>query len=218
MNDDDKRPEENGEEPGSDKGREPDENELPPPGPPPDGYDNAGGPVPENIPPPPPRPAGYPSGEIPVPEPAAAVSAPHDSRGKFPELAPIGDEYVPPPPPSGTVAQYAGDQTPGKVTALGVMFLVGGIMSVLVSLSVAMGSMCLWVIWIYELTVGILCIVHGANMLSNKTTPPSRVLSILMIFCILDCNPVTMVLGILTLIFGGDPEVRSWYAARGIGY
>lgn len=122
-------------------------------------------------------------------------------------MAPVS--YRPGPP-------YGGK--PGIVTAISVLTLVGGILSTLSALLWAIGSICLWLPWVLELTAGIWGIVHGAKMIGDDRVPPNRLLAILFILTILDCNVITMTLGILILAFMSSSEVRYYFESRGIIY
>jgi hypothetical protein len=115
-------------------------------------------------------------------------------------------------PPSG--------QRPGKVQAIGIMTLVGGILAVInfliVITSFGLGSMgicCIWPGFYYGLVVGVMAIVKGAALIGANAaneTPPKAV-AIMQIINIINFDVANLVMGILTLVFLGDPEVAACY-------
>jgi predicted Zn finger-like uncharacterized protein len=109
------------------------------------------------------------------------------------------------------------DQKPGKVTGLGVMALVGGIIGVLLALSSAAGSVgvcCLWPGTYYSLIMGIMAITRGSALLganASQQTPPTGI-AVMMIINIINADVVNCVLGIIMLVFCGDDEVKDYLA------
>ncbi|MCB2155289.1 hypothetical protein KQI84_10405 [bacterium] len=124
------------------------------------------------------------------------------------------------PPAQGNVppAQYAAGAKPGMVTAIAVLYLVGGIFSTLSALIWAVSSLCIWIPWVLEIVAGIWSLTLGIQMLNNDKLPPNRLVGALLIGAILDCNPVSMTLGILIVVFAGSQDVRNYYQAHGIYY
>lgn len=110
-------------------------------------------------------------------------------------------------------------QTPGLVTAISVLTLVGGCTALLASFVWMLGSMCLWIPWVLGVVAGGMGIYQGSRMLSKTTvTPPSRAVSILFLCCILNCDLLTVTMGILTLVFMSNPEVKQYYQEYGVSY
>ena len=111
-------------------------------------------------------------------------------------------------------------QKPGKVQAIGIMTLVGGILALInfliVITSFGLGSMgicCVWPGFYYGLVVGIMAIVKGAALIganASNETPPKAV-AIMQIINIINFDVANLVMGILTLVFLGDPEVAACY-------
>lgn len=122
------------------------------------------------------------------------------------------------PPTTGGTALGGGDQKPGLIMAMALLYLIPGVISVFWALSMAALSWCLWVPWIAEIVAGIGGIVAGAKMLGNPPGAPMKWVSIMMIITVLDCNIFTMTAGILTLVFMANVEVKQYYANRGINY
>jgi hypothetical protein len=115
---------------------------------------------------------------------------------------------------------------PGKAQAVAIMTLIGGIMATLISLgwlayfgmmglaTLGLGLVCcLWPGPYYGLTAGILAIVKGAQLMGQnaRSYPPPRGTAILLIINIINGDMAALVLGILILVFCGDPEVENYF-------
>ena len=129
---------------------------------------------------------------------------------------------------SETQASAAGTK-PGKVQAIAIMTLIDGILSILTAF--------FWVIFIltgvvgtaglgfpllvcciapiYSVVVGIMDIVFAAKLLPEppKTNEFSKTVAIMQIVNILSFNVLSVVTGILALVFANDPEVVAYFAA-----
>jgi predicted Zn finger-like uncharacterized protein len=107
-------------------------------------------------------------------------------------------------------------EKPGKVQAIAIMVLVGGIFACVLSCSWTLFSgfvCCLWPGVYYGLVMGIMAIVRGANLLSEKAhrvTPPQGI-AIMMIINIINSDVVNLTLGILVLVFLADEEVKDYF-------
>ena len=120
------------------------------------------------------------------------------------------------PPPTG-VPQ---NQKPGMVTAISILTLINGIFNILwgagVSFSLIFGIFTIVCIPITILpaVLGIFEIIYAIKLLSNPPQPvqPSQVLAILEICCIIVGNVVSLVVGILALVFYNEPEVKAYFA------
>lgn len=134
----------------------------------------------------------------------------------------------PPPPPLPEVAppvprtSSAGSpaQRPGKVQAIAIMTLVGGILAVFNFLVVGgsfgvstFGLCCLWPGFYYGLVIGIMAIVKGSALMSVNAAAevPPKTIAILQIINIINFDVPNCVMGILTLVFLGDPEVEGFF-------
>jgi hypothetical protein len=58
-------------------------------------------------------------------------------------------------------------------------------------------------------------VIYGARLLQvpPRPTQPSQILAVFEIAMILSGNVVSLVVGILALVFYGDPRVRAYFAA-----
>ena len=112
-------------------------------------------------------------------------------------------------------------QKPGAVAAISVMTLISGILNILWALglpavivlgTLGVGLLCAPVT-ILPLVLGIFEIVYAARLLSNPPRPiqPSQAIAILEICCILSGNLISLVTGILALVFYNQPEVQSYF-------
>jgi hypothetical protein len=107
-------------------------------------------------------------------------------------------------------------QRPGKVQAVSIMTLIGGIYAIVHFLGVGGGSTglcCLWPGLYYALVVGIFAIVKGSQLLGENAraqTPPKGV-AIMMIINIINGDMINCVLGIIILVFCSDPEVENFF-------
>ncbi len=110
------------------------------------------------------------------------------------------------------------NEKPGKVQAIGIMVLIGGIIACLIFLSVSIwagiatfGLCC--IPGVYSLVVGIMAIIKGAQLLGDKAylQPPPSGIGIMMIINIINGDFINLVLGILVLVFLSDEEVKSYF-------
>jgi hypothetical protein len=107
-------------------------------------------------------------------------------------------------------------QAPGQIQAVAIMMLVGGIWAILVFLGFA--ASCIGLVWPgiwYELVVGILAIIRGANTLGKNDQGPPRTLAILLIVCFVNLDVVAGVLGIVCLVMLNDEQVKAYYRKKG---
>ena len=66
----------------------------------------------------------------------------------------------------------------------------------------------------YGLVVGIMLIVRGANILSDKPGPAPHGLAVCQIILILNFDVTNLVLGILAKVFLGDDKVKEYYGEK----
>lgn len=111
---------------------------------------------------------------------------------------------------------------PGKVQAITIMMLVNGILNVLgaagITGSIVLGTLGIGLlcapITILPAVLGVFEIITAVNMMSNSTVKvtPNRLqmLAILEICCIIIGNVISLVVGILNLVFLNDEEVKSY--------
>lgn len=123
-----------------------------------------------------------------------------------------------------TAPHRPGPAKPGKVTAIAVLSLVDGGLNILFGVSLlfffvafgfsTLGCGCLLApLALYPLVLGILEVVYAARLLPEPPQPvrPARWLAIMQILNVLLGNVLSLVVGVLELVFFDDPEVRAWY-------
>jgi hypothetical protein len=108
------------------------------------------------------------------------------------------------------------DDKPGKVQAIAVMTLVGGILALLNALGMGLASMgfcCLWPGLYYGLVMGIMAIIAGSKLLGQdaRREAAPKGIAIMQIINIVNLDVVNLVMGIVTLTFLNEPEVRRYY-------
>ena len=111
-----------------------------------------------------------------------------------------------------------GPHKPSKVQAIAIMTLVNGILNVLWGLGVAGGllwTVVCWPIGAYPIVLGVLEIVYASKLLSDNpgAIQPARYLAIMEICNVLLGNVLSLVVGIVALVFYDDPEVKGYFAA-----
>jgi hypothetical protein len=108
--------------------------------------------------------------------------------------------------------------TPGKVQAIAIIMLVNGILNVLAGLSITgaaivsvIGLFCLPVA-VLPLVLGVFEVVYASRMLSGKVVAANTIktLAIFEIANIVYGNVLSVVAGILNLVFLDDPQVKSY--------
>jgi hypothetical protein len=107
------------------------------------------------------------------------------------------------------------------VQAIAIMTLVNGILNIFASLGITtaiilgtlgLGLLCA-PITIAPLVLGIFEIIYGVNLLANppKVSKPNQIIAILEIACIVVGNVISLVVGILSLVFYNDEEVKAYF-------
>ena len=105
---------------------------------------------------------------------------------------------------------------PGKVQAIAILVLVGGIHACIWGLGPMLLSgfaCCLWPGVYYSVVMGIMAIVRGSNLLGDnayRQTPPQGI-GVMMIINIINADLVNLTLGILVNVFLSDPEVKAYF-------
>ena len=157
---------------------------------------------------------------------------------EFPELMATGvpptqqatphpqPQYGTPQPGAPYYAQpvYDPNAKPSKVQAIAIMTLVGGILATLFGLMwliyaliiglATFGIGCIFAVFpIYQLVAGILCIIQGSKLLGENPElfyTKCKNTGVLQIICIICCDWINLTLGIITLVFLNDPQVRAY--------
>jgi hypothetical protein len=110
---------------------------------------------------------------------------------------------------------------PGRVQTLAILCLVDGALNIIWAISLAgglivslVGVLCV-PIALYPLTLGILEIIYGAKLAANppKVDEPAQYLAIMQIANILVGDVISLVIGILSLVFYGDPDIKAYFAS-----
>jgi hypothetical protein len=160
-----------------------------------------------------PRPA---AGEIPLPRPGG-----DDGDGERPRRRPArslrrdeddpDDDYDDRPR-----RRRRSREKPGKVQAVGIMMLIGGILGIILFLGLGAGSggvCCLWPGTYYSLIMGILAVVKGCQLLGEDAhlQAPPRAAAVMMIINILNLDVTNLAMGIVCLVFLNEPEVERYF-------
>jgi hypothetical protein len=108
------------------------------------------------------------------------------------------------------------------VTAIGVMTLVNGVVNIVWALGltamIVLGTIGLGIfcapITVLPAILGVFEIVYGVQVLTVPPRPvrPSYALAILEICMVIWGNVISLVIGVLALVFYGDQRVRGYYA------
>jgi predicted Zn finger-like uncharacterized protein len=110
------------------------------------------------------------------------------------------------------------NEKPGKVQAIGIMVLIGGIFALITGITgLGFGvASCIGLLWpgiYYAVTLGIMALIRGINLLGDqayKQQPPSGI-AVMMIINIINCDVINLALGIVTLVFLNDDEVKDYF-------
>ena len=106
-----------------------------------------------------------------------------------------------------------------KITFIAVLSLVNGIINILWALGVSIAAamtivgLCIVPLTILPAILGGFEIAYAANLLSNPPRPckPNSTIAIMDIICILQGNFISLVVGIILLVFYHDLEITQWF-------
>lgn len=115
------------------------------------------------------------------------------------------------------------DERPGKVSAIGIMTIVSGVINVLWGLIVTftgvvatlgIGLICA-PLTILPTVLGIFEIIYGIRVLANPPQPlrPSTIIAIFEIVAVITGNVISAAVGIAALILYNDDEVKLYFAS-----
>jgi hypothetical protein len=161
------------------------------------------------------------AGYEPVPQAQAAVPSVYEERPAVYAEAAAYDDGPRHPPTEVYPREYpvgprseAPELKPGKVQAVAIMTLVGGIFAILVSIGWV--STCVGLAWppmYFSFVLGVMAIVKASNLLGQTAyrEKPPRAIAIMQIVNILNGDVINLTLGIITLVFLGDREVRDYF-------
>jgi hypothetical protein len=108
---------------------------------------------------------------------------------------------------------------PGNVQTIAIIMIISGVINILagisLTLAIVLGTLFIGIICVpltmIPIGVGIYEIIVGANILNNKPAKNVFLVGILEIASILWANFLTMVAGILVLVFYNDPETKAYF-------
>jgi hypothetical protein len=137
-----------------------------------------------------------------------------DSPGQYGAPPQQGGSGHPPQgyPPQGPPPQGYGPPKPGKVQAIAIMQLCGGIYALMQGVGVALGSLFLYIPWIFSLVLGVMAILRAVRLLGEQASGSGnqKTIAVMQIINIINGDVVNLVLGIICLVFQGDPEVQQF--------
>jgi hypothetical protein len=107
---------------------------------------------------------------------------------------------------------------PGNVQTIGILMLISGVLNILAGITITvlivLGTLFIGIICvpitIIPIGIGVYEIVVGANILNNKPVKTITVVAGLEIASILWANFISMILGILVLVFYNDPATKAY--------
>jgi hypothetical protein len=116
------------------------------------------------------------------------------------------------------------ESRPGMVQALGIMTLVNGILNILAALgltvSIVIGTLGIGLlcapVTIAPAVLGVFEIMYAMKIIANPPVPVkfSQAIAILEICCIVVGNVISLVVGILALVFYNDSQVKAYFEAH----
>ena len=120
----------------------------------------------------------------------------------------------------------SGAGRPGKVDAVSYMTLINGILNILwgfgLTFAIAVGTLGIGLLCapvaLLPTVLGIFEVVYAAQMLG---TPPRyrralKTIAILEIINIIFGAGISLIVGILNLVFMNDPQVKDWFQQHGV--
>ena len=126
---------------------------------------------------------------------------------------------VPSTPPVAVTNPEGKPAIPGKIQAISIMTLVGGILAILTCFGIGLGTAGIWIPWIYSLILGIMATIKGSQMLGSNPAPAfasARTIAIMQIVNIINCDIPNLTMGIINLVFLNDPEVKDYLRSEGV--
>jgi hypothetical protein len=108
---------------------------------------------------------------------------------------------------------------PGYVQAIAIMCLVDGILNIFGGLILTaiyicgVVTICCAPIAIYSIVLGILEVVYATQVLPDpiRAVRPANYLAVMQIVNIINCNMISVTVGILSLVFYNDPKVKEYF-------
>ena len=129
------------------------------------------------------------------------------------------ESSVPSTPPVAVANPEGKPAVPGKIQAISIMTLVGGILAILTCFGIGLGTAGFWIPWIYSLILGIMATIKGSQMLGSNPAPAfasAKTIAIMQIVNIINCDIPNLAMGIINLVFLNDPEVKEYLRSEGV--
>jgi hypothetical protein len=119
-----------------------------------------------------------------------------------------------------TVSNILPDDKPTLVKTIAILTLINGIVNIfwgLVATATVVPTIilaCLAVFTILPTVLGVFEVIYAAKLLADPMGPtqPSQPIAIFEILCVLTGNVFSMIVGILSLVFYNDPQVKDFFA------
>jgi len=133
----------------------------------------------------------------------------------------MSEEYPISQPP---VSSSGFPQKPGQLSAIAILTLVSGITNILAglgwSLTIVVGTLGIGILClpltILPVILGVFEIIYAAKLLAEPVrTNLSQTIAILEIVGVLSGNVISLVAGILALVFANDEAVKAYFAQYG---
>lgn len=132
---------------------------------------------------------------------------------------PAAPQYMVPVPYPAYYAAPVGLGKPGKVQSIAILCLIDGILNLLWGLSLTCSAIAsligilLLPLTIYPIILGILEIIYASQLLPDapKVQKPAQYLAIMQIVNIITGDIISVVIGIISLIFYSDTEVQAYF-------
>jgi hypothetical protein len=126
-------------------------------------------------------------------------------------------------PPPNVQRTYSLADKPGKISAIILLTLMSGLFNIFAALAgtaavvtgtLGLGLLCCAPIAILPFVLGVFEVLHAFNLMASPPKPvqPNRTLSILEILTIFYGNVFSVIVGIVTLVFYSEPEVKNYFA------
>jgi hypothetical protein len=118
-----------------------------------------------------------------------------------------------PGPPSQAVPPATAK--PSQVQTLGILTLISGIINCLIGL-----GLMFTVVWIvpaaFSVVLGILEIIYATKLMADpvRVEKPAKHIAVMEIVNIINGSVFSLVVGILGLVWGSEPGVKSYFSAR----
>lgn len=116
--------------------------------------------------------------------------------------------------PRRPLRRGGGGAKPSPVQTAGIMMLIGGIMGCLYFVLLALT--CYGLAWpgtYFSIVMGIMAIIRGSQLMGDNAyqAGPSHGIAIMMIINIINCDVVTMTLGIVALVMLNNEESKRYF-------